>query len=46
MCVMPTRVEEDLLSSEKGGVFEIMGFIPTSVGIFRSSGLCPLKGVI
>lgn len=40
---MPTRVEEDLFSSEKRGVFEI---IPTSVSIFRSWGLCPLKVVI
>lgn len=44
--VMPRRSREDLFSSEKRGELELIGFIPSSVGIFRSWGLCLLKSVI
>lgn len=41
---MPGKSREDLFRSVKREVF--IAFIPTSVAIFKSLGLCPLQRVV
>lgn len=43
---MPRRTRGGLFITQKRGVLELIGLIPTSVGVFRSWGLCPLRSVI
>lgn len=43
---MPSRGGENLFSTTKRQVLELADFIPTSEGIFRSWGLCPLRSVV
>lgn len=43
---MPGKSREDLFNSEERGAFELIGSIPTNVGIFRSWGLCSLRSAI
>lgn len=43
---MPTSSREDLFSFEKRRVLGLAAFIPTSVGMFRSWSLCPLRSVV